>query len=192
MMKLLLSLASVLLVSQAVWAQRVEFDKVFQRGSGCLTENTEVQLARTEINILFKSFVTVLEPFVRSSTALTDCKITAKIRVPQGYALVLRGAVFEGVYSLSEEAKSTFHSELILDGQDHDASSFMLKGNSSNNFYHDSNKYVREMVGDCGGVSTVQFNSSMFIRSKVDDRRFISKSQLNSISIPYQILKCNL
>lgn len=189
MTKLVLSLACVL-VSSAALAQRIGFESVFQRGTGCPSESTDVQLARHEVKIVFNSFVTTLEPFVPSSSALSDCKITAKIKVPAGYALVIRGGVFEGVYSLSEESNSTFHSEINLDHRENDASSFMLRGNASKNFYHDSNKYVREMVGNCGGPSTLQFNSSMFIRSKTDERRYVSESKLQSLSIPYQLVKC--
>lgn len=183
------TLACALILSQAALAQKIDFESVFARGTGCPMESTSIQIYRTEISVSFNSFITTLEPFVPSTRAFSDCKITAKIKVPEGYALVIRGALFKGVYSMKEEAMSTFHSELILDQREHDASSFMMKGDSVS-FYHDSSKYVPEMIGNCGGTSVLQFNSSMFIRSKMDERKYVSQSQLHTMAIPYQFVKC--
>ena len=181
---------SFLFLTPAAFAQSVELVSVFQSGAGCYSEDTHTALKSSNIEISFSNFDAALEPFVTSTTAMTSCKWTAKLNVPAGYALVVRGGVFAGTASLLEQAKTSFHSEIILDGRDHEASSFLLSSSTVHGFQHDSSKYVNEMFGRCGGPSEIRFNATMFLRSIQDSRIFISESRLNSLSIPYRLVKC--
>lgn len=185
-----LCLICILFHSPVAFSQRIEIESVFQRGGGCLTENTETSLGEHAININFEKFEASLDGVNVQGVSVESCKWTARISVPRGYALVVKGGLFKGVYTLAGGTKTAIHSEIILDNREHDLGSFLLRGGGSQLFYHDSNKYVREMVGNCGGTSTLVMNSSMFIRTSIDQRLLTSVTRITSAEIPYQLVKC--
>jgi hypothetical protein len=186
-----LYLISFLFISSASFAQEVEMVSSFHRGEGCFTENTQVSLGSDSIAMNFQSFNATLDPYISASASVKSCKWTGTFRVPQGYAIVMRGGEFKGYSSLHEETTSAVHSEISLDGQNSDASSFMLKRNDSQKFIHNSSKYVRSMHGKCGGTSVIQMNATMFVRSKSDSRIYISSVELKELVIPFALVKCS-
>lgn len=185
-----LCLICILFHSPVAFSQRIEIESVFQRGGGCLTENTSTSLGEHAINVNFEKFEASLDQLNAQGVSVESCKWTARISVPQGYALVIKGGLFKGTSTLTEGAKTAVHSEIILDSREHDMGSFLLRGRDSQLFYHDSNKYVREMVGNCGGTSVLQMNSSMFIRSHQDQRNLTSVTRITSAEIPFRLIKC--
>jgi Domain of unknown function (DUF4360) len=190
MKSVVLTLIGILIYAPGSYSQSISLETVYQKGSGCFSENTHVSYNAESIKISFDSFVTTLDPYDASSVVMADCKWLAKIRAPEGYALKVQGGIFRGTYTQSEQAKTTFHSEIILDDRENDAGSFMLKGDRSASFVHDSSKYVRAMVGNCSGQSTLKFTSTMFIRSSLDERKYNSEARLTDLEIPITLVKC--
>lgn len=191
MTKFWLYLICFLHFSIAANSQEIEMVSSFHRGMGCRAESTGLVLKQNLISMNFETFNSVLDPYISTSTANTTCRWTGTFRVPSGYALVMRGGEFGGYYTLRDDTTSSIHSEISLDGNNSEASSFMLNKNQSQKFYHNSSRYVSLMKGNCGGISTVQLNVSMFVRSKSDDRNWVSRVDLRDLDIPYSLEKCS-